>query len=215
LYGNETPCGGRQDDDSSRARASLQTFLQDNAVPLQAIICGYVSKMGLATGARIEAVAADIFQDAVIETLAHAERFRPDMQPRPWFLAIAANILKRHRASYAKRSRFEVLIGNMASTSQRESEQDVLDLLMPSAALGPEQMLERREGARELLALVSPDDARLLSMALLEGWDAEALAQLLDITPGAARVRVHRALRRLREAWRTSEQGKEWSKSHE
>jgi RNA polymerase sigma-70 factor (ECF subfamily) len=189
--------------------------LQDNAVPLQGIICGYVSKMGLATGERIEAVAAEVFQDAVIETLAHAERFHTDMQPRPWFLAIAANMLKRHRASYAKRSRFEVLIGHVASTSGRESEQDVLDLLMPATAPGPEQMLERRESVRELLALVSPADAQLLKMALLEGWDADALASLMGITPGAARVRVHRALQRLREAWRTSEQGKEWSKYHE
>ena len=168
-------CGERPDDERGRARAYLQRFLQDNAVSLQGIICGYVSKMGLATGEHIEAVAAEIFQDAVIETLAHAERFHPDMQPRPWFLAIAANILKRHRASYAKRSRFEVLIGHVASISGRESEQDVLDLLIPATAPGPEQMLERREAVQELLALVSPADAQLLSMALLEGWNTTAL----------------------------------------
>jgi RNA polymerase sigma factor (sigma-70 family) len=163
--------------------------LQENAGALQSIICGYVSKMGLATGERIEAVAAEIFQDAVIETLAHAERFRPEMQPRPWFLAIAANMLKRYRASYAKRARFEVLIGSIANTSRWEGEQDLLDLLVPSETLRPEQMLERREGVRELLALVSQDDAHLLTMALLEGWSAEALGSLMGITPGAARVR--------------------------
>ncbi len=214
LYGDETTAGDWQDANSSRARAYLQRFLQDNATHLQTILCGYVARMGLASGDSIAAVAADVFQDAVIETLAHAERFNPEMQPRAWFLAIAANILKRHRASYAKRSQFEVLLGNLTSTFQRESEQDILDRIMPSAAVGPEQMLERREGARELLALVSPEDARLLSMALIDGWDANALGSLMGITPGAARVRVHRALNRLREAWRTSEQRKEWSKHH-
>jgi DNA-directed RNA polymerase specialized sigma24 family protein len=79
-------------------------------------------------------------------------------------------------------------------------------LVSPSAAAGPEQELERREGVCELLAMVSPEDARLLSMELIEGWDANALGSLMGVTPGAARVRVHRTLSRLREAWRISEQ---------
>jgi len=135
LYGNETAAGGRQDAGSSRARAYLQRFLQDNAGPLQAILCGYVARMGLAGGAMMEAVAAEVFQDAVIEALAHADRFTSEMQPRAWFLAIAANILKRHRASYAKRYKFEVLLGNLASKSELESEQDVLDLLVVAAGI--------------------------------------------------------------------------------
>ncbi len=206
MYGNETATGERQDAGSSRARTYLQRFLQDNAVQLQAILCGYVAKMGLASGARIADVAAEVFQDAVLETLAHAERFNPEMQPRAWFLAIAANILKRHRASYARRYKFEVLVGNLASKATQESEQDVLDRIMQSDAPGPEQTLAGRETVCELLALVSPDDARLLNMALIEGWDASALSEQMGITSGAARVRVHRALSRLRVAWKKSEQ---------
>ncbi len=214
MYGNETATQGGQDADNSPARAYLQRFLQDQAAHLQAILCGYVAKMGVASGEHVEAVAADVFQDAVIETLAHAQRFNPEMQPRAWFLAIAANILKRHRVSYARHYKFEVLVGNLASTSERESEQDILDRIMPSVTVGPEQTLERREGVRELLALVSPEDARLLSMALIEGWDANALGAQMGVTPGAARVRVHRALSRLREAWRKSESRKERNEYH-
>src|SRR5262245_21839195 len=132
--------GGRGTEDSP-ARAYLQRFLQDNAASLQAILCGYVAKMGLVTGQTIELVAAEIFQDAVVETLAHAERFNPEIQARAWFLAIAANILKRHRASYLKRHRFEVLAGNLARPTGQESEQDVLDQIMGvrSNATEPEQ----------------------------------------------------------------------------
>jgi RNA polymerase sigma-70 factor (ECF subfamily) len=188
-------------------RTYLQRFLQEHAASLQAIICGYVAKMGLATGQNVEAVAAEVFQDAALEILAHTERFHPEMQPRAWFLAIAANILKRHRARYLKRHRFEVLTSNLA----QESEQDVLDQIMDArgGTGGPEQTLLSREGASELLAMVAPQDAQLLHMALVQGWDASALGQLMGITPGAARVRVHRALSRLRAAWRQSEQRKE------
>src|SRR5579875_3414475 len=71
--------------------------------------CADMSPEWASGGAMMEAVAAEVFQDAVIEALAHADRFTSEMQPRAWFLAIAANILKRHRASYAKRYKFEVL----------------------------------------------------------------------------------------------------------
>ena len=130
------------------------------------------------------------------------------MQPRAWFLAIAANILKRHRVTYAKRYRFEVLMGDLVNN------QDILDRLMTCTedAPGPEQALVEQESVQEMLALVSLDDARLLNMVVIQGWDANALASTMGITPGAARVRVHRALSRLREAWSLSEQRKERGK---
>jgi DNA-directed RNA polymerase specialized sigma24 family protein len=40
-----------------------------------------------------------------------------------------------------------------------------------------------------------------LRLAVLHDLTGEALAQELGIKPGAARVRLHRALNRLREAW--------------
>ena len=207
MYRNEIATGkGRTR--AIAGRAYLQRFLQDNAAHLQAILGGYVAKMGLASGAGIEAVAAEVFQDAVLETLAHADRFNPEMQPRAWFLAIAANILKRHRASYARRYKFEVLVGDLAHKYELENEQDVLDRIMQAGAPGPEQTLAAHETVRELFSLVSPEDARLLNMALLEGWDASALGEHMGITPGTARVRVHRALSRLRAAWKKSEQQK-------
>jgi len=174
-------------------------------------VCGYVVKMGLATGKDVELVAAEVFQDAVLETLAHAERFNPEMQARPWFLAIAANILKRHRNDFLKRYRFEVLTSDLMRQIAWESEGNVLDQMMgmSSNSDDPEQVLVTNEGLRELLALVTPKDAQLLHMALIQGWDARALAELMGVTPGTARVRVHRALNRLRVAWRQSQQRKE------
>jgi RNA polymerase sigma factor (sigma-70 family) len=211
LYGHRITTGDGNAAEQSLARAYLQRFLQENAVSLQGILRGYVVKMGLARGENVELMAAEIFQDAVLETLAHAERFNPDMQARPWFLAIAANILKRHRADSLKRAHFEIRAGYLRKAEQ-ENEQDVLEHMMTASAgtaSGPEQALLARESARELLALVSPEDAQLLHMALVQGWDANALGMLLHISSGTARVRLHRALSRLRAAWRKAEQRKE------
>ncbi|MDQ6660406.1 MAG: hypothetical protein M3Z24_05515, partial [Chloroflexota bacterium] len=94
---DEADTGGWQETYEGRARAYLQQFLQENAPGLQTIIRGYVVRMNVGTGSNVEAIAAEIFQETVIEVLSHANRFHPEMQPRAWFLAIAANILKRYR----------------------------------------------------------------------------------------------------------------------
>jgi len=52
-----------------------------------------------------------------------------------------------------------------------------------------------------MLSLVSEEDQQVLRLALLEEVKAEALAQRLGTTIGTARMRLHRALRRLRTAW--------------
>lgn len=218
MYKNETAAWRWQDASGggSWARTYLRQFLQDNATSLQAILCGYVARMGLATGENIKVVAAEVFQDAVLEALAHAENFNPEMQPRAWFLAVAANILKRHRAAYARRYRFEVLIGDLANKTELENEHDLLDRLMAytGGTPGPEQSLVTHESVHELLALVSQEDAHLLNLALIQGWDSQSLGAVLGVTPGAARVRAHRALSRLRDAWYKAEQRKEQRKRH-
>jgi RNA polymerase sigma factor (sigma-70 family) len=211
LYRDVTTPGEEGPTEHTQARIALQRFLQENSASLQSILCGYVVKMGLATGKDVELVAAEVFQDAVLETLAHAERFNPEMQARPWFLAIAANILKRHRNDFLKRYRFEVLTSDLTRQSAWESEENILDQMMgiSSNSDGPEQEFLANEGLRELLALVTTEDAQMLYMALIQGWDARALGQLMGVTPGTARVRVHRALNRLRVAWQQSQQRKE------
>ena len=48
------------------------------------------------------------------------------------------------------------------------------------------------------LAALHADDRQLVVLALVGGWERAAIADLMGITPGAARVRLHRALALLR-----------------
>jgi RNA polymerase sigma factor (sigma-70 family) len=183
----------------------MQRFLQEHTASLEKILCAYVLRMGLATGENVRLVAKEVFQDAVLEILAHGERFMSVSQPRSWFLAVAANILKRKRASFARRYRFEVLVSDLAAASDLLSEAEVLEQITISTMPGPEQAFESREQVQEMLALVSSEDARVLYLALLHELDTETIARELAISPGAARVRLHRALKRLRKAWNQQE----------
>lgn len=193
--------------DTAAINASIQSFLQEHAASLKKILCAYVLRMGLARGENVRLVADEAFQDAMLEVMAHGERFVSMAQPRSWFLAVAANILKRKRASFARRYRFEVLVSELVAETSQFSEADVLEQITVSTAPGPEQSFESREQVQEMLSLISPEDAEVLRLALLRELDTESIARELGVSNGAARVRLHRALKRLRKAWNERERG--------
>jgi len=188
--------------DTGDALEEVQQFLQENSNSLRAIACVYVVRMGLASEKNLQVIAEEIFQDAVLEVLTRPERFAAVRQPRAWFMGILANMVKRKRAGAARRYRFEVLLSDLRHLPDLEDENDLLDQLMSQQSPGPEQVVEMGERLQEMLALVSDEDAELLKLALVEELGAQKLGKLLGITPNAARVRVHRALSRLRLAWK-------------
>jgi RNA polymerase sigma factor (sigma-70 family) len=185
---------------------NLRQFLQENTPLLLGIIRSYVARTGLARGEAVQSVTVEILQDTMIEALAHADRLNAATQPRAWFLAIAANILKRKRAEAAKQQQREVLVSDIAARQDVIDEGDFFDLI--TSRVQPEQQIEMDEQVAEMLSLVSPDEQEVLRLAFLRDLDTNMLAQALHISPGAARVRLHRALNKLRMAWRAS-QGKE------
>lgn len=196
-------------------RAYLERFLRENAAQLTGILRAYVVRMQPAPPAVVQSMAEEVFQDAVLETLQHAERFNPTMQPRAWFLAIATNVLRRKQSGKARRARFEVLTSDLSSSATASTnEADLFDQLAPRLSPGPEQEFEIREQVHELLALVSASDADILCQALLYDLDTSALARYLGVSEGAARVRLHRAQRRLRAAWQKREENEKRGKKH-
>ena len=194
------------DTGQAKAREAMREQLRVQAVSLQGIIRAYVVRMGIVPEEQVGNVATEVFHEAVVEALAHAERFDPSRHFAAWFLGIGVTMLKRKRASLAKRYRFEVLASDLATRSGALSDTAFFEQFAAYLSPGPEQELETREQVRELLALVSPDDAKVLELSLLHELDANAMAQQLGIAVGAARVRLHRALRRLRLAWQQKEE---------
>lgn len=127
----------------------------------------------------------DDAEDAVQEAAANAWRkrntFRAGAELRPWFLAIVANecrmTVRRNRRSAPVEA---------GSTAPASDEAAAL-----RRALG-------RLDMRSRLALV---------LRYYLDLPFEEVARTLGITAGAARVRVHRALRKLRPAFEVEEEG--------
>ena len=176
--------------------------ITDNVASLLGILRSYVKRMGLARGEDVPAVAVEVLQEVVLEALDHADRFNPAGQPIAWLLGIAINVIKRKNAELAKRSQRELSMSDLSLMQEEHlSESELFDQLMANSSAGPEQEIAANEQAELLLSLVSPEDQHILMLAFLQGFEREALAQKLGISPGATRVRLHRALKRLRLAW--------------
>jgi RNA polymerase sigma-70 factor (ECF subfamily) len=182
----------------------LRAFIETEAGRLRPTLRLYALRAGLAGPSEAGAVADDLLNEVVLEALAHAERFRPAGQPEAWLLGIAANLVRRRQADLARRERREPLAADLVALDGSPDEDDPFErlagLALEDAQAGPERTLESRQATAELLGLVSEDDRRVLELAVLHELNGDRLAGALGTSPGAARVRLHRALGRLRAA---------------
>ncbi len=193
----------------------LRDYLQENSASLLGTLRVYVLRMGLTAGTETREVVLEIFQESIVEALASSERYNRQMPLRAWLLGIAVNVMKRRRVMLARRFRHEELLGNLGRHYPAQfDESAILDTLLPPVTIGPAQIVESDEQAAALLALVSSEDQRILRLAVLEGHQHNSLAQELGITQGPARVRLHRALSRLRAAWKARQEEEQKGDRH-
>lgn len=190
-----------QDAGKIDARQQLFECIQENAASLLGTIRAYVLNFGLATGADVQSVAAEILQETVIEALSHVDAYVVTRQPTAWLLGIAINMIRRRRAALAKQERRELSFSRLiVQHPEISDESELLEQLIPASGNGPEQEIEMREQVAALLALVPAEDQHIIRLALLEDFKRAGLAARLGISPNAARMRLHRALERLRAA---------------
>jgi RNA polymerase sigma factor (sigma-70 family) len=130
---------------------------------------------------------ADIVQEVFTRALERLSTLRVGERFRPWLLAIA-----RHTAVDERRLRSKVTDLDDAQTSRRAGSEP-----------GPEELAELRELARLVrgcVADLSRRDATAVALVAEFGFSPAELGEALGVTTGAAKVIVHRARRRLRDA---------------
>jgi RNA polymerase sigma-70 factor (ECF subfamily) len=187
-------------------RTLLRRFIEEHAETLLGTLRYYVVRAGLADRQGATLAAVELLNGVTVEALTHADRFRPSGQPMAWLLGIAANLIKREQAGRATRNRREPLVRDLYPHAQAAiSEDELFDRLATLDVSDLAQDLEASEGVSAILAHVSENDQRVLRLAVLHDLNGRELAAELGVTPGAARVRLHRALNRLRDAWQAQE----------
>jgi RNA polymerase sigma-70 factor (ECF subfamily) len=135
----------------------------------------------------------DRAEDLAQETFARAVAAPPN-NPRPWLFAVALNLVREDGRRAATRGRKLELL---------RAEQDV-----PAGA--PDAELERREDTARVRAALATLNERDREALLLraEGFDYEEIAATLGLAKGAIGTTLARARRRLVEAYRAQERGK-------
>lgn len=189
-------------------RIRLRRFIEQEADDLLGALRVYVARAGLAHGEGVTLAAVELMNEVVVEALEHAGRFRSDGRPMAWLLGIAANLIRRRQTRYAVDGRREPLARDVCR-GETWSEDELFDRLTTLAMDGPAEEIERRAEVETLLARVSRSDRRVLRLAIMHDLNGKELAQSLHVTPGAARVRLHRALNRVRDAWHTQGEGRD------
>jgi RNA polymerase sigma factor (sigma-70 family) len=125
-------------------------------------------------------------EDVVSETFAVVWR-RRDAIPEealPWVYGIARRVIANQRRSTKRRLR-------LWERLSLESDPD-------GGARDPAQVLDRREAVLTAFSGLSESDREVLRLVAWDGLDAKAAARVLDCTPSAFRVRLHRARRHLK-----------------
>jgi RNA polymerase sigma factor (sigma-70 family) len=182
--------------DTASKISLLREFIDAETVSLRRTLCAYVFYANLRGGETVPNVARELLQDVVQEALHNAERFDPTRSPEPWLLGIAANLIKRRQAEMTKRTQREPFGRDLhAAGAENLSDDELFSRLAKPKVANPTENLE----VDDILSRVSEDDREILRLAVIHEFNGETLAQKLGIKAGAARVRLHRALERLRQ----------------
>jgi RNA polymerase sigma-70 factor (ECF subfamily) len=131
------------------------------------------------------AAADDLVQDVFVRVLKYRATYRDGGSFETWLYRIARNA----RADYFRRRGADLSLDG-----------DALDRPEPGA--GPGRLLEQGRDAarlRRALLMLRDDKRELIVLARFRGMKHERIAELLGVEVGAVKVRIHRAIRELRE----------------
>ena len=136
-------------------------------------------------------VVADLTADVFVGVIGSARAYRRELgPPRAWLTGILRNVVADHRhASAREHDAARRLHG------RRLLDEDATDRIV--------ERIAAESGARALLALIADLPAGLrgvVELVAVDGLAPAEAATVLGISPGAARVRYHRARRLLRDA---------------
>lgn len=133
------------------------------------------------------AVAEDLVQDVFFRILKYRKTYRDDSHFKTWMFHIARNA----RIDYFKKHRAEVLFPEEGFDIESQSP-------YPSHELETQQQTELLQRAMYKL----PDEKReVLVLARYQELKYEEIADLLGCEVGTVKVRVHRALKELRDVY--------------
>lgn len=179
-----------------------------------------VWKMGMVAG-RQEAddLAHEILNETVATALEISDRYQLDKSANAWLMSIATNKIREMRTKENRRNkRMGVATETYQSTQKRSNsvnagydkteqitEDEMIDYLVAHNSEANSTHFKIHLSFNELVSLVGPDDRLILKLAFVDNLKGKDLAAALKTSEGAANVRLSRAIRKIRQAYLSSE----------
>lgn len=187
----------------------LREFIAQHSDVLLNTLAMYVRIGDVAHGPEAKEIALEILSELTVEALTYSERYDTSRHAMAWLLKIGNHLVLRRKASRARQAKRGGLARDYQGVRTDQdslNDDELLDRLAEAQLFQDpptnlEEIVIANDEAQRLLAPLSADEQRVLYLAKVNGLDGDELAQELGISHGAARVRLTRALNKLREIW--------------
>ncbi len=134
------------------------------------------------TFVRNQTVAEDLLQDTFLQLHRARRTYTPPRPVRPWIYAITRHVALMHLRSMRRRKEY------------------LPDENLPEVPVPPEMdQFADRATIHRLLGTLPKAGQEVLILHHLLGMSFEEVGQIMGIAPGTAKVRAHRALKKIRE----------------
>ncbi len=135
-----------------------------------------------------EAAAEDIVQEAFIKAWRKLDEFRMESSFKSWLHRITVNTAMDYLRKRSRRNQFE----------QEEPEWDVS--IQASKVSSAEAQLDLRLQTQAAMMDLSEVERSALMLKHFEGYSIEEISQMLEITTGACKQTIFRAVKKMRTA---------------
>jgi RNA polymerase sigma factor (sigma-70 family) len=134
-------------------------------------------------------VSEDLVQDVFLRILRYRQTYRPGTVFRTWIYQIARNA----RLDHVRKARPEAPLA--------------AEPIAPAPATDSAQQKQEAQLLQRALMQLPEDKREILILSRFQELKYEEIARLMSCEVGAVKVRVHRALRQLRDVFRELERG--------
>lgn len=134
----------------------------------------------------------DLTQNVFYRLIKYRNSYQSGMSFKAWFFQMARNLYKDHVTNQKnKRSRFSDLekLGNIAAEKLQDTEQ-----------------AEREKALYKALTLLDEDQREIIILTKFQKMKYNTIAELMGITESAVKVKVHRAVKKLKGLYFMTEQ---------
>lgn len=149
-------------------------------------------------------MAEDVFQTAFLQVHLKSEQFDANRQFRPWLYTIATNAAIDAR----RRNKRHTAVSLDSPREQDDEHVGCLVNLLESGDLGPSESVVRKEAnrlVRRTLDQLPESMYAVIHLVYYQGLKYREAADVLDVPVGTVKSRLHSAIAKLTDVWKTSQ----------